>query len=155
MINPLQFMQLLPKAIKWSQEQEQEILRNGIPLSSDQLRDANRIPLTNPSQVRLMRVGQIPLPADPELKAAARAINLITPNTVGLCLRYGIYLRTDYWNNREMTIDELIHTSQYERLGGHQQFLTQYLTECLQYQYPLNPLEQEALKKSKQICSQQ
>jgi hypothetical protein len=151
MINPAQFMKLLPRAVQWSQEQEQQILKNGIPLSSDQLRDANRIPLINPTQVRLFSVQKIPLPSDPELMFAAQAINLITPNTAGLCLRYGIFLRTDHWNNRELIVHELIHTSQYEKLGGHQEFLTQYLSECLQYQYPSNPLEQEAINKSKQV----
>lgn len=155
MINPNDFIRLIPKAIVWAEQQEQAIIKNGIPLSAVQLQDAKQIPLLHPENVRLLCVSTIPLPNDPELRFAAQAIKLINPTTGGVCLRYGILIRSADSNNRELIVHELIHTSQYERLGGHQQFLTQYLTECLQYQYPANPLEQEAMKRAKIICSQQ
>lgn len=136
MIDPNRFIHLIPKAVMWVQQQEQEIIKTGIPLSDSQLRDVNLVPVKQPEKVRLLRVPQIPLPDDAELSFAAQAINLITPTTLGLSLRYGILIRTDHWNNRELVVHELVHTSQYERLGGHQQFLTQYLIKCLQYQYP-------------------
>lgn len=77
---------------------------------------------------------------------------LITPNTCGLSLRYGILIRDDHWNNRETLVHELVHTSQYERLGGHQQFLGEYLTECFNHGYPNAPLEQEAINRARIVC---
>jgi hypothetical protein len=38
-----------------------------------------------------------------------------------------------------------VHTAQYERLGGIEPFLRQYLRECLTIGYPEAPLEQEAI----------
>jgi len=153
MLNPHQFIQLIPKAVEWVQQKEQEILNIGTPLSESQLQDARTIPVMHPEKVRLLRVNHIPLPDDPELKFAAQVIQLITPNTWGLSLRYGILIRNDRWNNRETLIHELVHTSQYERLGGHQHFLNQYLTECIYPGYPAAPLEQEAINKAILICT--
>ena len=43
---------------------------------------------------------------------------------------------------------------QYERAGGIQFFLELYLNECLTLGYPNGPLEQEARKNEKEICTQ-
>ena len=153
MTNLNQFIQLIPKGSIWAQQKEQEILQVGIPLSASQLQDAKPIPLIHPENVRLLRVSTIPLPDDPELIFAAQTIKLITPNTPGLSLRYGIFIRDDYWQNREIVVHELIHTAQCERLGGLQQFLDQYLTECIKYGYPAAPLEQEAMSRARLICT--
>ena len=40
---------------------------------------------------------------------------------------------------------ELVHTSQYERLGGFMPFLQQYLNEYITIGYPEAPMEQEAI----------
>jgi hypothetical protein len=53
-----------------------------------------------------------------------------------LTLHYGIFIKNDYWYNREIIIHELVHTAQYERLSGIQNFLNQYLTECINFGYP-------------------
>jgi len=41
-------------------------------------------------------------------------------------------------------VHELVHTHQYERLGGIEPYLRQYLTERQTFNYPNNPLEVEA-----------
>jgi hypothetical protein len=146
-----QFIQLIPKGAIWAQQKEQEILQVGIPLSESQLQDAKLIPVMQPEKVRLLRVSAIPLPDDPELRFAAQAIQLITPHTRGLSLRYGIFIRDDYWHNREIILHELIHTAQCERLGGLQQFFNQYIAECIKYGYPAAPLEQEAINRTRLI----
>ena len=148
-----QFIHLIPKAAIWAQQQEQEILKNGVFLSEDQLEDAKIIPVEHPEKVRLLCVEQIPLPEDPELKLAAQRLKLITPDTIGLTLQYGIFIRKDFWNHRETIAHELVHTSQYERLGSIQKFLNQYIQECVQFEYPNTPLEQEAKHKAKSICT--
>src|ERR1017187_6058169 len=50
--------------------------------------------------------------------SAAAETNLISPSTGGMTLRYGIFIRTDCWGQRPIIAHELVHTSQYERLGG-------------------------------------
>lgn len=109
-----------------------------ISLSALQLKDVKTIPVKHPEKVRFLKIYKIPLPEDPELNHVAQMIQLITANTVGLTLQYGIFIR-------------LVHTAQYEKLGGIRNFFNQYLTECIKFGYPNAPLEQEAINKSKLI----
>jgi hypothetical protein len=46
-----------------------------------------------------------------------------------------------------------VHTLQYERLGGFQEFLRQYLYECITIGYPAAPLEQEAISTTARLCT--
>ena len=147
-ITPAFFEKLLPLACVWAEEQEQIILRDGVALSQTQLSDAYKLKVVHPEKVRLLKVNQIPIPQQPELRTAAEATNLISQNTVGLTLRYGIFIRADYWNSRPLVAHELVHTSQYEKLGGFSQFLQKYLYECLTIGYPKAPMEQEAINSS-------
>src|SRR5437867_8322464 len=82
------------------------------------------------------KLPRIPVPEHPALRAAADATQLISPRTGGLTLRYGIFIRADCWNARQLIFHELVHTMQYERHGGFQQFLQQYLYECITIGYP-------------------
>ena len=151
-ITPEQFQAFMPLTIKWAEEQECQILANGTPLSAIELADAVSAGITQPERVRLLAVQQIPMPLHPALNAAARLINLITPNTRGLTLRYGIFIRNDWWGNRRLIVHELAHTAQYERLGGITQFLQRYLDECRTIGYPEAPMEQEAIEVANRIC---
>jgi hypothetical protein len=139
-------------AVAWAEEQEKSILRNGVPLSHSQINDSKLIPVAHPELVRLLRVEQIPMPQHPELRAAAKAVNLISPNTAGLTIRYGIFIRSDCWGQRQLTVHELAHTAQYERFGDLANFLKQYLYECVTIGYPAAPMEQEAIEVQKRIC---
>ena len=152
MINLEQFALLLPIACKWAEEREQIILRDGVALSDFQLVDARSGGVVNADRIRLMVVNQIPMPDQPDLYAAAIATQLITPRTCGLTLRYGIYIRADCRNNRQLIIHELVHTAQYERLGGFLPFLQRYLYECITIGYPAAPMEQEAIITAARMC---
>ncbi len=92
------------------------------------------------------------MPRNPALKMAAQATGLLSPLTAGLTLRYGIFIRLDYWSERRILVHELAHVVQYERLGGFEPFLRQYLEECLTLGYPAAPLEQEAKRIEQEIC---
>ncbi|MHC4738483.1 MAG: hypothetical protein ACYS9Y_06230 [Planctomycetota bacterium] len=48
-------------------------------------------------------------------------------------------------------VHELVHTSQYEKLGGFLPFLQKYLHQCVTIGYPTTPLEREAIEKVKQM----
>jgi hypothetical protein len=147
-----QFKILLPLACIWAENQECKILADGMPLSSQQIADANKVGVLHPDKVRLWAVQEIPTPEHPALKLAAEATSLISPMTIGLTLRYGIFIRADHWGERRLVVHELVHTAQYERLGGFEPFLRQYLLECISIGYPAAPLEQEAKRVEGRIC---
>ncbi|MFH0762729.1 MAG: hypothetical protein V1925_02440 [Candidatus Omnitrophota bacterium] len=144
MITPQEFAQLFPLAVAWVEQQENYILENGVQLALFQLADARLVSVVNPEKVRLLKVNQIPLPSELSLKRAAQTLSLITTNTTGLTLRYGVFIREDFWNDRKIVVHELVHVAQYERLGGIDQFLQKYLQECITNGYPQAPMEQEA-----------
>ncbi|MGJ8723961.1 MAG: hypothetical protein ACSHYB_05335 [Roseibacillus sp.] len=148
-----QFETILPLATQWVEEQEKMILLQGEPLSEEGIADARLVGVSHPEKIRVLKVSVVPSPSDPVLSAAATATGLISPNTGGMALRYGIFIRTDCWGERELIAHECVHTSQYERLGSVERFLRQYLTECLTVGYPEAPLEQEAVDKSATIRS--
>lgn len=148
----LQIETILSLAVEWATAQETVILRSGVPLDASQLSDATRLGVLFPERVRLLRVEQIPAPDDHLLAAAAA--NLLSPLTGGMTLRYGIFIRSNHWGERLLVAHELVHTGQYERLGGFEGFLRPYLAECLTPPgYPYGPMEQEAIVRSGQLCN--
>jgi len=137
---------ILPLASVWVKRQELLILRAGVPLSSALIVAARHIGVLFPERVRLLKVAEVP-PMHPFIRFGARKIGFYSDLTRGMSLRYGIFIRSDYWNKRSLVVHELAHTRQYERLGGVRRFLRQYLHECLVSPgYPFGPLEQEAKK---------
>lgn len=144
MIPRVLFKLLLPLACKWAKEQEHIILRDGVALTASQIEDARRIGVQEPERVRLRVAQEIPTLKSTLLRAAAKRTGVISPFTIGMTLRHGIFIRADHWGERRLVVHELAHTAQYERLGGFKPFLGAYLEECLTVGYPNGPLEQEA-----------
>ena len=143
---------VLPLACAWAKKHESIILRDGAALSSNQILDARRIGIVAPERVRLLRVDQVP-PRHPVLRLAGRKMGFISDSTIGLTLRYGIFIRSDHWGDRSLVVHELAHTAQYERLGGIRPFLKAYLLECITPPgYPFGALEQEAQKIEYDLC---
>ncbi len=132
-------------AAKWATAVEKRILREGVPLSGQEMADARAVDMREPERVRLLALTRVPMPGDLTLRTAASAIQFLTPATCGLTLRYGIFVRSDCWGDRRLVTHELAHTAQYERLGGIEPFLRKYLRECLTIDYPAAPMEQEAV----------
>jgi hypothetical protein len=89
----------------------------------------------------------------PLLKAACSAIDFLASGPRGLTFRHGIFMRGDCRKDRQLLIHELVHTAQYERLGGIVPFLSEYLSECFTIGYRNAPLEQEANSTAQRICS--
>lgn len=147
-----QFEALLPLACEWAEAKEQVVLKHGVPLSEPQMKDAKRVGIIHTERVRIYTVSQIPMPKHPVLKAAAEATNLISPNTTGITFRYGIFILSGYSDDRSLLVHELVHTSQYEKLGGFLPFLQKYLMECITIGYPEAPMEQEAIRITEEIC---
>jgi hypothetical protein len=149
-----QLAEILPLACQWVAQQEQMILHAGVPLTPAQLADARQVGLRHPERVRLLSVPAIPRPEEPRLQIAAQAARFLTPGTIGLTLRYGIYLHADYWGDRALLAHELVHSAQYERLGGIEPFLRRYFGEVLAVGYARAPLEQEAVRVARRLIKQ-
>ena len=148
-----QFEQLVPLAAEWAAEQEQRILREGVPLSVQEIADAKAVGVRDPARVRLLQVDAIPAPTHPMLKAAYDTINFLAAKPRGLTVRYGIFVRADCRQDRDLLLHELVHTAQYERLGGIVSFLRKYLFECATAGYSAAPMEQEAVAMSQRAQS--
>src|SRR5947209_6337537 len=148
---PPQLQTLIPLAIQWAAEQQERILRDGVPLSIRELADALRVGVKDPERVRLLQVETIPSPTNPVLQAAYQGGKLAPTAPRGLTLYYGVFVRADYWRDRRLIVHELVHTAQYERLGGIEPFLRQYLTECATVGYPKSALEAEAMTTSARV----
>jgi len=139
---------VLPLASTWVGAHERKILRLGVPLTDGELADASLMGVKHPEKIRLMKVDHIPLLNGALVKIASRIIPAISVNTVGLSLRYGIYVRSRHWRNRSLIAHECVHTGQYERMGGISKFLRAYFTQCIETGYPDAHLEQEAVIRS-------
>jgi hypothetical protein len=152
-ISSEQFQTLLPLACLWAEEQEKLIAQKGVCLTLSQIEDAEKVGISHPNDVRLLKVDKIPLPKNPELLAAIKLTQILSPGAHVVTFRYGIYIRSEFWGNRPLVVHELVHTAQYERMGGFKPFLEKYLLECFTIGYPDGPMEQEAIRISKEMCS--
>lgn len=141
----------LPLAVRWAENEEARILREGVPLSESSLSDALSMGVAYPRKIRLLKVDCVPSPGNLLLRWVGKQTGLISSATAGMALRYGIFIRSDCWESRHIIAHECAHTAQYERLGGVSAFLRQYIHECLEVGYPASPLEQEAVHKAAAI----
>ena len=152
-ISPDQFEVILPLAVKWAEAKEKVILELGTALSPQFIQDAKSVGVKYLERVRIYKVPQIPIPKHPILKAAVETTQLISPATIGMSLGYGIFIHSNFSNDRYTIIHELVHTMQCEKLGGLYSFLKKYLWECVEIGYPQAPMEQEAVRLAKKICN--
>ncbi|MFN7141496.1 MAG: hypothetical protein ACK4UN_19385 [Limisphaerales bacterium] len=152
MFNQIIVKILLPIASSWAEKQERLIGRVGVPLPAEFVVVAKRIGIVHPERVRLLTVEKVPLPLPAFLRRVGEAKGWISPSIGGMTLRYGIFIRSDCWGDRHLLVHELVHTMQYERMGGFRSFLKLYLRECISPGYPNGPLEQEAKRLAHQIA---
>jgi hypothetical protein len=130
-ISPEEFETLPPLACAWAEEQESLILEQRVALTEARIADARGIGVAAPERVRLLQVEKIPLTEHPGLHVVGEAMRLLSPETAGLTLYYGILIRTPLWGARDLAIRELVHVCQYEQFGGFAQFLRQCLLGCV------------------------
>ena len=95
-ILPEQLENILPLAVEWAEAKEKVILEHGTALFPQCMEDAKSVGVKYPERVRIYEVPQIPIPKHPILKAAAEATQLISPATIGLSLRYGIFIHNEF-----------------------------------------------------------
>jgi hypothetical protein len=134
---------ILPVACAWAKRHESAILKTGVALSPAQIATAKKMGILYPERVRLRAVPQVP-PVNWLLRRVGQKLGIASGQTIGMTLRYGIFIRDGHWGDRRLLVHELAHVAQYERMGGFHGFLKQYLAECINLGYPFGELELEA-----------
>lgn len=127
------------------------ILKTGVRLALGEANLAKELGILHPERIRLRAVAQVP-PLNGLLRWAGEKVGVVSAQTMGMSLRYGIFIREEHWGERRLLLHELAHVAQYERLGGFRRFLKQYLEECINPGYPLGELELEA-KQAESLAS--
>ena len=133
----------------WACGREKKILREGTPLTADQLALARAVGVAAPQRVRVLAVNAVPMPLPRWLRRVAERVGWLSPDIAGMTLGYGIVLRGDICAARCLLAHELAHVTQYERfgrlgLGRMGGFMREYVRECVWPGYPHGPLEIEA-----------
>ncbi|WAS89735.1 hypothetical protein [Nannocystis punicea] len=132
-----------PAAVRWAEAHEAEILRTGLPLDAKMQAVARAVGVRQPERVRLAVVARIPLPEDPDLRQAALSLGMLGPETIGLTLGHGIYVRKRPVSTRLLS-HECRHVYQYEQAGSIAAFLADYLQQIATVGYLHAPLEVDA-----------
>lgn len=153
MIDQHDFDRLAPLASAWAKTQESYILKHGVPLTNNQVSDARQSGVLEPGRVRVLVMDRIPLPENKELADAARNAQIITDASRAVAIGYGIIIRADSWQNRELLLHQLVHVAQCERSGGLKSFVSEYLLDRRSSRdFSLGSLEDEARALARQIC---
>jgi hypothetical protein len=134
---------LLPRVIEWATRESQRILQSGQPLTPQGIAVARAVGVANPERIRVLEVPAIPAPEDPELQRVALEQNLISPDTGGLTLGYGIFILRGQLDLRLLS-HECRHVHQVEVAGGLETFLPLYLKQIAEVGYTDAPYELDA-----------
>lgn len=144
MITPEEFQRLIPLACRWAESQERLIAENGRPLTGAELDLARSMGILRAERIRVLVVDEVPSPEQLKLRFAAQQVGLFSSGTLGMTLRYGIFIQKSGEQDHRLLAHELGHVRQYERMGGFRAFMERYLFECMIMGYPNTPMEQEA-----------
>lgn len=134
---------IIEVASEWIDKQQEYILNNGASLENYQKEIASLVGVAKPDDIRILMVDKISRPDNPLLKKVAEEMNFLGPDTIGLTLGYGIYLREGYISDRLLS-HEFRHVQQYEVAGSTQAFITEYIQQIFQYGYCDAPYEVDA-----------
>jgi len=65
-----------------------------------------------------------------------------------------LIVRGDAWNDRELILHNLVHIAQYERSGGLEEWVRQYLEDRLNCpKFTIGSVEEEARRIAREICA--
>ena len=136
---------LIPRAITWAEEMAADVASRGKSLGQSDLLIAKAVGVQQADRIRVLLVDQIPLPSDPELKAAAIQAKLLGPDVEGLTLGYSILICHGRLCRRLLS-HECRHVFQYEKAGSIALFLPLYLESVVQVGYWDSTYERDARK---------
>ncbi len=134
---------LLPKAIAWAERESQRIAHSGRALTEREQELAREVGVAKPEQIRIALVDALPLPDDPELRAAALQTGLLGRDTAGLTLGHSIFVCNGHETTR-LLAHEFRHVYQYEQAGSIAGFLPGYLQQVVEVGYTNTTFEKDA-----------
>lgn len=135
---------MLPFAMWWVRHNEKIALRMGRKLNDEEMSWAKQIGIAHPEKIRILNVARIPTPVPYLIEKRLQRRGYPAGSAAGMCMRYGIYAKETYAHKKSLIAHELVHTHQFERLGGLWHFLNIYLKETMILGYANSPLEIEA-----------
>lgn len=135
---------LLPYFSQWVEKQERLILSDGRPLSEWETMWATEVGVKRPDIVRILPVPQVPTPGSSFTGLLGNLFGVLSEGPNGMAVGYGIYLEATRATNPSLLVHELTHVAQFERLGGIEPYLREYLTQCIRDGYWEAELEYEA-----------
>lgn len=141
----------LPFAWWWLRHNEKIALRLGRELNEEELGWAEQLEILHPEKIRVLNVTRIPSPVPEWLERFMQRRGFPVGNAAGMCMRYGIYVVEKYSHSKSLLAHEMVHTHQFERLGGVWKFLREYLYQTLLLGYINAPLENEANTKAEEV----
>ena len=140
-----------PFAWWWLRYNEKIALRLGRELNDEELAWAEQLQMLHPEKIRVLHVTRIPSPVPQFIENFIQKRGFPVGNAAGMCMRYGIYVVEKYSHSKSLLAHEMVHTHQFERLGGMWYFLREYLYQTMLLGYINAPLEHEANAKAKQV----
>jgi hypothetical protein len=135
---------LLERAVDWVSDMEALALEEGRELTSEERMDARLAGVTEPARIRVLVVPSLPVPEDELLARANAQARVLAAEGQGVALGYAVLLREGCESDRRLLVHEFAHIGQYERYGGLEGFLREYLGEIIEVGYENAPLETEA-----------
>ena len=143
---------LLPKAVEWVTMQESIICKRGLPLTPPQLTDARHLKIQHPEKIRILSHPSVPFPVSSDLQQAIVETGVLNNTVKSALFGYGIWLHSDYVDNRFLLVSEMYLLSQLEEMGGIEPFCRTYLQQCIKPGINLCQMEQQAKDMAEQIC---
>jgi hypothetical protein len=137
---------LLPLSCKWAEEQAMLIQQTGRVLTAVERALAVRVGVRRPAEVRVAVVSRIPAPTHELLRSACEELGFLGPDTAGLTLDCGIYIKKAHEYERDLLAHELRHVAQYEEHGSIRAYLSVYIPELLRCGYANAPMELDACR---------
>ena len=137
---------LFPQALEWYDQVEGQLSPIGRPLSETELAVARKLKVLHPKHVRVVVLARFPMPENRELRVQAQRYGMGSYFEGGRTFGYVIMLKPRYADNLTVISHELVHVSQYDRLG-RAAFVRRYLVEMEIMGYARSPLELEAYQK--------
>ncbi len=134
---------LMPRAIAWAESVAADVGSKGMPLDPSGVSVARIAGVQSVGSIRVLMVDHLPLPTNPELKAAALQTELLGPKMAGLTLGHSILIRHGQMCRRLLS-HECRHVFQYEQAGSIAAFLPLYLESIVRVGYWNSPYEQDA-----------
>ena len=135
---------IIPKAIAWAEVQYAAIAAAGMPPDAALLSLAASVGVAQPERIRLLEVGQLPLPEDLELRHAAIEMRLLGPSMPGITFGYGVLVCRGHMNDVRFLSHEFRHVHQYEEAGSIAAFIPTYLQQVVASGYHNAAFEADA-----------